>query len=137
METVLPMLKLVPTCLILGAIYSAGAKLTAQDQDQSVGWVQWQKTQRTTTTPKSPAAQSAPEWIPKDGYASLIECRANGATQVQLAENVYRKNPNPKTEAKGVDRILMIISTGDDGKTTLIEINYLCFPGTFDPRPRQ
>ena len=75
------------------------------------------------------------QWEPQDGFDTLAECRTSARELLQLALAYMKSGAGTRMGPVRPDgRSAMFALTGTGEKQTL-DIRYLCFPGTFDPRP--
>ena len=112
-------------CVVGGEPSFAGAQ-------SSSAWILWEK----TYTTKGKAAPTT-TWEPYDGYDTLAECRKAALPLVQAAI-AYVKSMNGKVlgPVQMGGRAVTYTLT-ESGVQQTIDVRYLCFPGPFDPRPRQ
>jgi hypothetical protein len=109
----------------------AGVSSSARAQSPS-SWILWEK----TYTTKGKAAPTT-MWEPYDGYDTLGECRKAALPLLQAAL-AYVKSMKGKVlglarELEGRAAVYTITESGVERTT---DLRFLCFPGPFDPRPR-
>ena len=114
-------------CEVGGAPSFAGAQ-------SSSAWILWEKyytkkgTIETTT------------WEPQDGFEQLADCRKSAQQLLQFALD-YMKSAGGKllgpTQLDPLAGRAAVFVVTESGIEKTYDIRYLCFPGTFDPRPRQ
>jgi hypothetical protein len=114
--------------LIAGVL--AGA--SSADAQSGNAWILWEKTYTTKGT-----AAPTTTWEPYDGFDSLAECR-KAAQPLLEAALAYVKSKNGKVlglpqELKGRAAVFTIVESGVE---QTVDLRFLCFPGSFDPRPR-
>jgi hypothetical protein len=116
--------------VLMGSLL-AGVSSSARAQSTS-SWILWEK----TYTTKSKAAPTT-TWEPYDGYDSLAECRKAAQPLVQAAL-AYVKSKNGKV--LGLPQELAgraaVYTIAESGVEQTVDLRFLCFPGSFDPRPR-
>ena len=115
--------------VVLG-IAAIAAPLPAGAQAGS-GWILWEKNMI------AKAGGETVTWEPQDGFESLGECRESAQTLLGYAL-AYMKSGAGKLlgDVRPDGRSAMFEVTNQGARET-IDIRYLCFPGEFDPRPRQ
>ena len=106
----------------------AGASSVAAAQ-AAAGWILWEKNFRVK------GIAETTEWEPLDGFDTLGECRATAREQFQFALAYMKSGAGTLMGPVRPDgRSATFVLTGTGEKQT-VDIRYLCFPGTFDPRP--
>ena len=106
----------------------AGASSVAIAQ-AAAGWILWEKNFRVK------GIAETTEWEPLDGFDTLAECRATARAQFQFALAYMKSGAGTLMGPVRPDgRSATFVLTGTGEKQT-VDIRYLCFPGTFDPRP--
>lgn len=101
-------------------------------------WVLWQKTIETrVTSGGSPTSETI--WDPRDGFDQLGLCRTAAQGSFSgLANGLTKNTPTGVT----VDRLprgsagIITFAKDATGQAIVWSVDFLCFPGTFDPRPR-
>ena len=75
-------------------------------------------------------------WVPMDGYDALTECRKAGQTLLGYALSYMKDGAGKILGPVRPDGRSAIFAVTTDGVQGTVDIRYLCFPGGFDPRPR-
>ena len=95
------------------------------------GWILWEKNMR------SQGGAETVSWEPQDGFDALTECR-NTAQQLLQFALAYMKNGGGKLLGEvRPDGRSAVFDVSEAGVQQTIDIRYVCFPGTFDPRPQR
>ena len=114
--------------IVLCLVAIVGASSVAAAQVAS-GWILWEKNFRVKGTTETT------EWEPQDGFDTLAECRATARELLQSALAYMKSGAGTLLGPVRPDgRSATFALTGAGQKQTL-DVRYLCFPGTFDPRP--
>jgi hypothetical protein len=114
--------------LIVTALATSPSRVSAQPPS---AWILWEK----TYTTKGKAAPTT-MWEPYDGYDTLAECRKAALPLVQYALD-YVKSSNGKVLGPvQMDGRAVTFTVTESGVQQTVNVRYLCFPGPFDPRPR-
>jgi hypothetical protein len=107
----------------------AGAPSFAGAQSTSA-WILWEK--QVTTKGNTETTT----WQPQDGFDLLAECRTWGQQLLQFTF-AYMKSNNAKILGPmQLDGRAAVFTLTESGVQQTIDVRYLCFPGTFDPRLR-
>jgi hypothetical protein len=114
--------------LIIGVIAGTSSLVDAQSTS---GWILWEK--NFTMKGSTPTTQ----WEPQDGFDTLAECRMSAQQLFQFAL-AYMKDAGGKILG-GVrpDGRSAMFAVTEAGVQQTVDIRYVCFPGTFDPRPQR
>ena len=100
----------------------------------TTGWILWNKNVTWYPATDTKVATTTTQWSPVDGYDALSECRAEGQRQVLIFLEI----------TKHLKSARLVGSVTPDGRSATFnsknderfDVAYVCFPGTFDPRPR-
>ena len=111
---------------------SLAPSVTAAD----CGWVLWKQTTKSTIALDSKNVTTEPiYWQPVNGFDQLVTCQdaARGAF-AGLAKGFTDLKGDVTTypgEASG-----FVVLAPEKGHQTMLAVDFVCFPGVFDPRPR-
>ena len=113
--------------LMMGAIACAPSSSGAQTAS---AWTLWEKnyTMKGTT--------GTTTWEPQDGFEQLNDCRMAGQQILRIALDYMKNNGAKLLGPVQLDGRAATFVTGDSANQNTVNIRYLCFPGSFDPRPR-
>jgi hypothetical protein len=114
--------------IVLGIAAILSVPLRAQT---AAGWILWEKNMAS-----KPGAPMSVTWVPMDGYDALAECRKAGQTLLGYALSYMKDGAGKILGPVRPDGRSAIFAVTTDGVQGTVDIRYLCFPGGFDPRPR-
>ena len=109
---------------------------TLSAQQSTSGWIWWIHTSEEPNEPPTtgPRPSAIERWEPKDGYETISECRAAGEAYI---DGLSEALPATDIEINRLGRMVaMMFIKNTNGITTVYTYSAVCFPGTFDPRPR-
>jgi hypothetical protein len=118
-----PVLVALVMVALVGGSSSAGAQATST-------WILWEKNY--TTKGIEPTTM----WEPQDGFESLADCRKAGQQLLQFALGYMKSNNAKLLGPVQLDGRAATFAITESGVQRTMDVRYLCFPGTFDPRPR-
>jgi hypothetical protein len=107
----------------------AGGPSLASAQSASA-WILWEK----NFTAKGDTGTTT--WEPQDGYVSLASCRTSAQQLLKFALEYMKSMGGKPLGPVQLDGRAVMFALTDAGVQQRIDIRYLCFPGTFDPRQR-
>jgi hypothetical protein len=113
--------------LTLALALAAPARAIAQ---AAPGWILWEKNMSTKNGADSIT------WEPLDGFATIAECRLEGQRVFKSALDYMKSGAGRQLGPVRPDGRSAIFDVSKDGVKETLDIRLLCFPGTFDPRPR-
>jgi hypothetical protein len=106
---------------------AAPSRLSAQ---ATAGWILWEKNMTTK------AGADSITWEPLDGFATIAECRLEGQRVFKSALGYMKSGAGKQLGPVRPDGRSAIFDVSKDGVQETLDIRLLCFPGSFDPRPR-
>jgi hypothetical protein len=113
--------------LIVGAL--AGAPSFAGAESPSA-WILWEK----YFSMKRNAGTTT--WEPQDGFDRLADCRTSAQQLLQTALAYMKDNGGKLLGPVQLEGRAAVFAVAKSGVQERVDVRYLCFPGTFDPRPR-
>ena len=95
------------------------------------GWVLWEKNMTTK------GGSDSVTWEPLDGFATIAECRLEGQRVFKSALDYMKSGAGKQLGPVRPDgRSAIFDVSKEGGEKETLDIRLLCFPGTFDPRPK-
>ena len=113
--------------MIIGVLASSPSHVGAQSTS---AWILWEK----YYTKKGTAETTT--WEPQDGFEQLGDCRKSAQQLLQFALDYMKSVGGKLLGPVQLDGRAAIFAVTESGVEKSYDIRYLCFPGTFDPRPR-
>jgi hypothetical protein len=114
--------------IVLIIITAVSAAVKAQ---AGTAWILWEKNMI------AKAGGETVTWEPQDGFESLRECRESGQKLLGFALAYMKSGAGKLLGDVRPDGRSAMFEVMNQGARETIDIRYLCFPGEFDPRPRQ
>lgn len=113
--------------LFLALLFSAPDTTFAQ-----CGWILWRKS--TTILEGNVVTEQIPNWAPQEGFDQLAIC--NGAASGALKGTVSALRESHTVSSASVHPGERSATLADDsgGRKHVWELEFVCFPGGFDPR---
>jgi hypothetical protein len=96
------------------------------------GWILWRKS--TLVFEGRTIAQQTPEWAPQDGFDQLAACRGAATGSIKATIDVLREAKAVSSASVHPGDRSATISDTVGGEKRLWEVEFVCFPGGFDPR---
>jgi hypothetical protein len=111
--------------------YVVGGAPSFAGAQSSSAWILWEK----YYTKKGTAETTT--WEPQDGFEQLADCRKSAQQLLQFALDYMKSTGGKLLGPTQLDGRAAMFAVTESGVEKSYDIRYLCFPGTFDPRPRQ
>jgi hypothetical protein len=124
----MPTARSIGIIVLLVSVLAGGSSFAAAQSTSA--WILWEK----NFTTKGDVG--ATTWEPQDGFDSLASCRASAQQLLKFALDYMKSVGGKALGPVQLDGRAAMFAITDSGVQQRIDIRYLCFPGTFDPRPR-
>jgi hypothetical protein len=119
-----------PVGVISLIVVALGGTPSPVDAQSTAGWVLWEKYSLTKG-----GAQTT-TWEPQDGFDVLADCRLSARQLVQVALDYVKASGGKVLGPAQLEGRAVGFELTEGGVQQRVDVRYLCFPGTLDPRPR-
>ena len=114
--------------VVLVAVLAGRASFV--DAQSTSGWILWEKYFTTN------GSKETTTWEPQDGFALLADCRTSAQQLLQNALTYVKDTGGKLLGPVRPDGRSVVFEVTQSGVQQRIDVRYVCFPGSFDPRTR-